>query len=298
MMSNEVLYNLTNSLDSYTNAETVESTGKSINEASDNPNGAATAIDLQSSISQLNTMTANSSTVKSQLEETSSVLSDVSTQLTNLRTLVVEAANSATTSSETSSILAQLDEIKQQLLSDGNTKYNGSYLLSGSETENAPLTASTSGDAPYSYQGNTNTHSVTVAPGVKIASNVTADQVFNIGGVADSSTSDVFTIIQNLESNIQAGNTTAISASLTGIDANISNVTTIEAEVGARTDQVESLATQVSSTLTNLTTSLSNTEDANMATAAVNVQETENVYEAAIAVAQKVFSLSLASYFQ
>jgi flagellin-like hook-associated protein FlgL len=112
-----------------------------------------------------------------------------------------------------------------------------------------------------------------------------------------SGTPDVFTLINQLKQQVQAGDVTGISGNLANITASINNVSSIQAQLGGETDRTTAISTMLTNSQTSLSQSLSNIEDVNTAQATINLQTDENVYTAAISTAKSVLSLSLTTYF-
>lgn len=298
MLNQNLLNGLLSNQDKLANAENRATTGKAISKASDDPSGTARAMTLSSSVSQLDQMTSNGKIATAQLGLTDTTLSSISSSITQLRQLAVQGASTSLTTDGRAAIAAQLDQISDQLVTAGNTTLNGRYIFGGNKTSEKPIVANTADDAPYSYNGDSGAFKITISPGSSVTANISGDQVFNFGGAADSSTSDIFSTIKQLKADVLAGNVTAVSSSLTSIDANLTNVTTLRATVGARENRVTTATNQVADTKLKVQSMLSDTEDADLTQAITDVQTLSNTYQAAIATAQKVFSISLADYFK
>jgi len=298
MMHSQVLDGLMSDADKLSEAQNRASTGKQILKPSDDPMGAARAMNLRSSLSQLDQMSRNTSAVKNQLGLTDNALKTIASQLSTVRRLAVQAGNAALSTPERNAILVQLDEVSTQLVNAGNVQYDGKYILAGNETRTAPIAKNPGGAPPYAYNGDTGTQSVYIAPGITIASNITGDKVFNMGGSADPNTPDVFKMIADLKENILNDNTDAVSKSISSIDTNLTNVNAIRTQVGARINRIDDTANQLADTKLNMKSMLSDTEDVDLAQAITDVQVRTNAYQAAIATAQKVFSLSLSDYLK
>jgi flagellar hook-associated protein 3 FlgL len=297
MMSNGICNNISETSNRLLKAENVVSSDKKISEPSDDVSGTGQALRLQSAISDIGQYNNNCTIASGTLSTTSSTLSSIVTSLQSVRNLTSEAANSSLTDSARSAIVSQLDQLSSTLLQYANTQQSGSYIFSGSDTKSPALTASTSGTAPYSCGGNSASINMQIAPGTSVTTNVTADQVFNIGSCAVSGTADVFSMINNIEQAVTNGDTTTLSSSLSDVDANLANVTTLETQVGATASRVTSAETSLASTKTSLSSLLSQTTDADYTQAVIDLQTEENVYQAATSTASSVLKLSLVNFF-
>jgi len=298
MMSSRLVNDLMTSEQKMVDAQTQISSGKQINKPSDNPLGTAQSMDLQSSISQIDQMSTNAGIVNSQLAMTDSTLSSVSSALTTVQNLAMQAGNSTLSDEGRQGIAAQLDQVMTQLVNTGNTQYNGNYLFAGNKTKTAPIASSGGATPTYSYVGDSGSYSVNIGPGISVTGNITGDKIFNMNGSANPSDPDVFTMISTLKQQVLSGDTTGISNSLTAINDSQTNVTALRAQVGARMDRITSTTTQLTNTKTNLKSLLSNTEDADMTQAMTDLQTQQTTYQAAISAAQKVFAACLVNYMQ
>lgn len=262
------------------------SSGKRIQKPSDDVPGTGRALALKSAISAFDQYDRNSTTASGLLSASSDALTGIITNLQTVRTLASQGASKALTPEGQTLIASQLDQIEGEFESAANTQYLGRYLFSGNLTDTPPVAKAQAGG--HVYQGDAGVFSIQVAPGINIATNTTADAVFNIGGVARPGEPDVFTMIETLRDNVKAGNVTAISAQLDDIDKQLLNVTGIRSQLGGRMDRLQSTSTALRNSELQLKDRLSATEDVDIAEAVVDLQTRQNVYQAALGVAGKI----------
>lgn len=298
MINNQILNGLMNSADQLAQAQAKATTGLRITTPSDDPAGTERAMGLNSTLSQIDQMTNNASIATGQLGQTDSALQSISTAISQLRQLAMQASDSTLSSDARAGIASQIDQITGELVTAGNSTFNGKYIFAGDKTSTAPIVANAGGTPPHSYGGDTGAYSIPIGPGTSITANITGDQVFNIGGAANSNTPDIFSTIQTLKQAVLAGNVGTVSDSLDSIDANFSNVTALRAEVGARVQRITATTSQLADTKLTVQNMLSQTVNVDLTQAVTDLQTKTNTYQAAIAAAQKVFSISLADYFR
>lgn len=275
------------------NLELQTTTGKQINQPSDNPAGTATALQLNAEINQLGTYSAAATAGTDQLNAADSVLSSVSTTLQQVQTDVMQGANSSAEDQTTlSALAANVTALKQTLLTDANSNYNGVPLFSG--TVNASPYANASADPPdYTYTGGSTAPVVAVGPGQQVAAGVTGQAVFGSGS------SSVFALLDQISSDLTSGNTTALSGSdLTQLQQAMATASSAQATVGTATDELQNAQTQNTAKSTALQTSVSNIVDANEAVVASQLSLQETQYQAALSVVAKVIQPTLAEYIQ
>lgn len=298
MLSSSVCRNISASSESLLKAQNISSTGKRIQKPSDDVSGTGHALRLQSSISDIDQFKSNCTVATGSLSAASSALTSIVSSLQNVRTLTAQAANSTLSDSARSGIAQQLDQISAALAQIGNTKDSETYIFSGTKTTVPAIAADTSGTAPYAYNGNSTSIDMQIGPGATIATNVTANQIFNIGGCAVSGTDDVFSMIAKIRDQVTSGDTAGLSSSLSAIDANLNNVSNLQTRVGSAVNRVTSMSTSLSTMKTSLSDLLSKTTDADYTQAVIDLKTQENIYEAATSTASSVLQLSLVNFFK
>ena len=107
------------------------SSGRSVNEPSDNPTAAALLVQNNDEAT-FNTGYLNSlSAINSRLSAADSTLSSVGSVLQQALSLGVEGANGTLSDSDRAAIVEQLQGIQSQIISLANTSYQGTYLFAG-----------------------------------------------------------------------------------------------------------------------------------------------------------------------
>ena len=121
------------------------STGKAVNEPSDNPGAAATIIQLQQTLDRGTAYTQN-------VNQANTSLSQVGTSLTNLTDLLQQAVSAASanvgsdvTSTQRQDAAAVVQALYSQAQQVGNQSLNGVYLFGGSNATAAPFVAGANG---------------------------------------------------------------------------------------------------------------------------------------------------------
>ncbi len=256
--------------------------GKQILRASDDIAGTDRALSLQSAISTTTQYTNNINVNQPLVNTTQDALSQMVSCVQSIRTTALAAASdSSGTASAT--YASQLDDDLSQLQDVANTQYLGCYIFSGTATNTAPLQAST-GAQPFTYVGDTNVRQTQVMSGIDLPTNIPGSQVFNFDGSGGAGSTDLFTMVTQLKTAIQSGNTASISAQVSNIDSNLNNLLSCSAQVGSWSDRMTSATSVLSSTNDQLQQMLSNTEDVDLAQASIDLQTQQNVYQAALSV--------------
>jgi len=101
------------------------STGKSINQPSDNPSGAALALQLNTDLSNLTSYSNNVTDGTGWATAQSSALTDVTNSVQRIRELTLEAANGTQTPAEMPASAQEVNQLNDEIKQDPNPEYNG-----------------------------------------------------------------------------------------------------------------------------------------------------------------------------
>jgi flagellar hook-associated protein 3 FlgL len=157
------------------NINTQLSTGKRINQPSDDPVGAARAVDLTHLGADTAQYQRNITSANARLGLEDQSLSNVTNVLGRVRTLLLQAANGTQTDDTRGDIAAEMVQLRQQLLGQANSKDGqGDYIFAGNRTGTEPF-ASQGG---VTYVGDDGQRMVAAGPGLQIATGDPGSAVF------------------------------------------------------------------------------------------------------------------------
>ena len=151
------------------------STGKRINQPSDDPVGAARALDLTHLTADAAQYQRNIGTANARLGLEDQTLSNVTGVLGRVRTLLLQAANGSQTDATRGDIAAEMVQLRQQLLGQANSKDGqGDYIFAGNRTGTMPFVSA----AGVSYLGDDGQRMVAAGPGLQVATGDPGSAVF------------------------------------------------------------------------------------------------------------------------
>jgi flagellar hook-associated protein 3 FlgL len=207
-----------------------------------------------------------------------------------VRDLTVQAGNGSTDSKGLAAIAAEIIEIKNTILGNANTQYQGRAVFAGtSATETA--FAST---APYAYAGDTGTVERTISPGVTMAVNIQGQDVY---GAATVGGDTLFAQLDKLAANISAGQV-GTDVTLGDIDSRINATTTAMARIGAKTNQLDHAEDVNTNQLQYLETQLQDVSGVDTAKAYLEITAQSVAYQAALQVTAKTVQTSLVDFLR
>ena len=152
------------------------SSGKRINQPSDDPVGAARALELGHMDADVAQYQRNITSANARLGLEDQALSTSSDALTRVRTLVLQGINGTQTDQTRSDIAAELSQIRTQLMGLANGKDgNGDYLFAGNRTGGQPFSAQ---GGAVAHNGDDGQRMVAAGPGMQVATGDPGSAVF------------------------------------------------------------------------------------------------------------------------
>ncbi len=285
-----------------TDTQSQLTSGKRVQQASDDPAAAATAQRAMLRAAQADAQQRAVDASKNAMQQSESALGNGVDLLQQARALVVNAGNGSYTDADRASLAQQLKGLRDQLFAVANsTDGNGRYLFGGQGSDQPPLL-----DAPGGvvYQG---------APGQAQAASGQPMPLSIDGRAAWLQASDpnnpgaTVSVFGTLDKTIAAlstpGQTSAqvaqaVSTGLAGIDAVSNNLSAWRSAAGAALNRADAMTAQISQTKLDATTQQSNAVDLDMVQAISNFQNQQTGYDAALKTYSMVQQMSLFQYLK
>jgi flagellar hook-associated protein 3 FlgL len=284
IMADIVSKNLIRNTEQLTRTQELVSSGKRINDPSDDPAGVVQVIAFRKALCAVEQIERNIDYGESWLQQTDASLASVDNLLIRAKEIAeYQATETATT--QTRQIAAkEVKELYDQLIQLANTEVGNSYIFAGHQTRTAPF----SRDADYNaaYHGDDGRIEIIVGEETTIRINVTGEEAFD-------STVNVFDVLRDLKDGLEADDTAAIAGQLGQIDGALEQVTAIRADVGARLNRLESTRNYYAAYRLNIEERLSSVEDADLAEAMTDLTLQETAYQASLAAAARIIQPSL-----
>jgi flagellar hook-associated protein 3 FlgL len=263
------------------------SSGKRIQNISDDPMGTAAALSLQSGISRNDQYTANANDAQAWLSSADTTYSQMVDAMQSARTDVVKGLNTGASDSTSANALADaIDGIRSTMLSLANTQYNGRPLFGGTTASGQAY------DSSGNYVGDSGSVVRQIGANNQVTVSAQGPAVFGAAG------SDVFTLLSNISSQLRTDPSSLSSGTLSQVDTAISRLSTAQATEGAAYQQVQSAQTQQTAQGTAMTDQLSSITEVDMADMAVKVTTANTAYQAALQTTASVRQMSLLDFLK
>jgi flagellar hook-associated protein 3 FlgL len=298
MLSSSMVNNLNTTLDRLNTSQLQASSGKRINKASDDPQGTGQALDLRSTLSNIDQYLQNIQDVKPRISMMDSAMGDITKTLQETKQIALAAASSTTTDDQRQTMAVQVQQKIDNIVGDVNTSYNNRRLFSGFQTDKDAVTPSSGGATPYQYNGDDGKLKVSVNDNTEIEVGVTAKDVLNMNGATDPSQPDILTTLTNLKQDILNNNQNGIDAGLKQLDFGFANVNTLRGKLGIRSAQMDVYYNRLDDSKVSLSDSLSKVEDADITQVVIQLQTEQNAYQASLIATSRMDQQSLADYLK
>ncbi|HLO99880.1 MAG TPA: flagellar hook-associated protein FlgL [Fimbriimonas sp.] len=272
----------------YFEAQKRVSTGKRINDISDDPNGFSQVVSMRSVKSGLAQYSTNLDRAKTWFTLSESAMNETSTLLNRANALAISGANATVGQGERTAMAVEVTSIRDRLVQLSNTRNaNGDYLFAGTATDTKPFTVSGN---TIVYAGNNGQVKVEAAPGeLMTLSQSSVPTLFQ-------ETYDKLTgMINALNSNDGSylSNTT-----LTEVQESIQQFNQARGELGTKVRTLELYKNDHARRIEELTSNVSDIEDVDLAQAITDYQSAQTAYQAALQMTSQGSRLSLMDFIQ
>jgi flagellar hook-associated protein 3 FlgL len=262
------------------------SSGRQITKPSDSPTGTNTALNLRGELKRLTQYQSNATDALGWLTTVDSTLSSFSTQLQQVRSLVLQGLNTGANSAASNAALAQqVDQIRQSLIGQANASYQGRPVFGGTTSGSVAF------DATGSYVGDTGTVQRTIGPNQTVTINQLGTDVFGANG------SNVFDVLNSISADLQS-NPTALNTDLQNLDSAMQKISSQQGLEGAVYNRIENVQSVNSTNTVQLKSQLSDVQDIDLADMAVQVQTADTAYQAALATTAQIKQISLLDFLK
>jgi flagellar hook-associated protein 3 FlgL len=264
-------------------------TNRRIDRASDDPSGAALALQYRQSLAFEVQMRRNLENGTAFLNVTEAALGSATDLLQRFRELTVQAANDTLGPSERQGIGAEVNQLIEQLVQVANTSFGGVYIFSGHQTNTPAYNVGGTPPAAITWQGDSGERLRRVSTRDVVPVNIIGDHVFR----------DLFDRLIELRNALQSGAPgSQVRPFIAEVDAGLERVLNARAEVGARLNRFEATIRRSEETDTNLQELRASVEDIDIAETIVRFTAAQNALEAALGAIGRTANLSLLNFLR
>lgn len=264
--------------------------GKRLEKASDDPAAMQRSVEGRGDIKTLETYQRTADTALSKLTALDTVLNGVVDKLQQASVSTVSVRGNTATPVQREAAALALEGIRDSLVADLNTSFQGAYVFGGGEASTPPY-ARIAGS--WTYQGDNTPVSVDIGPGQTV--DVTLDgQVLAQGGDPTNVLNDLEALIVAVRGNDQVGMATGAAA----LDRAFQRATRTQTGIGVDEQGIAERGLQLTATRLSVMTRVSKDEDADLAMAISEMSRAQTAYEAALGAVGTASRTSLLDYLR
>jgi len=267
------------------------STGLRMGKLSDDPLSAVSAVDEHAVLDRLDAYKSAGDAASYRLGLADNVMTDIINQLTSAQTTALSARGSEITQGTRDAAANELLAIRDALMSDINTQFQGAYLFSGSNVTVAPF--SVTGGTISAYQGDNDTNAIDVGSGRAVASTFDGGAIFQ-----GSDPVHILDALTNLAAAITAGDQAGIDAGIQALNRGFDRANTAQARIGNDERSLDDARSMLTTMHAQSITRMSSIEDADLAQAASQLSQADTAYRAALAAMSTIGRISLMDYLK
>jgi flagellar hook-associated protein 3 FlgL len=254
--------------------------GKRINRASDDPIGLGLAMGYRKNISGIEQFNENITNAKLHINTVEDILGTITDLLQEAKDI------SADPDRDMRSMLAdQVAAIREQVLQLANSKNNGSYAFAGDLTDTPPF--NTAGV----YAGDGGTKDYIIGDGLQVNIGSDGNRIFQ-------GASDIFQVLNDLETALNADDTAGIAAQLPLLENVVQQLNATRAVNAGQYKRLEATQNFNERFLVNVQDMLSRTEDTDIVSAAIDLNTQSTAYQSILATAAKIIQPTLMDFLR
>lgn len=245
------------------------SSGKKLNQLKDSPSGSADLVSLSELASEVDQYQSNTNSGSLYMKTADSALNEVNNLVTSIYTKGSQASADTVNAGDRSALANDIRSLREQIVSLANSQVNGRYLFAGSLVTKPAFDLT--GDT-VTYNGDSSVSTMPIDKGTEVQMNFAGDAVFG----------SIFSSIDSLLAGLDGNDVDSIKASLTQFTSTISDLGQTRAQVGTNMTFINNIQSHLNSQQTSIKEQRSNVEDADMAQAVVQMNQTQTALQTAM----------------
>jgi flagellar hook-associated protein 3 FlgL len=266
---------------------------------SDDPISAQQAMNMKVLLAANSQYSRNIETGNIWLSQMDSSLSDMNNVMVRVKELAIQMANGTYDASARENAVNEIEQLKAQLISLGNTQIGGKYVFGGFVTDQPPfITTATATNQVGDYIGTDDSINIQIDQQSFITINYSGGRLLRGGTPPGSGGTDIIGVMDGLITALNNNDVSGITSAITSVTSSIQQIQAAQSEVGARENRLENASEILTGTKDYLTKALSNKEDADYTEVLSDIAKQQTIYQATLQ-ATAIFSrISLLDYMK
>src|SRR5690606_31478604 len=297
MLQNNMLRHLFKSQQEMDKYFTQIYTGKKIRRPSEDPVIAMRGIGYRTELEEVKQYQRNVSNVWSWMDHADDALDKATKVMQRLEELAIQAKNDTLSQSERHSILEEVQQLEQHLITIANTSVNGRYIFNGTDTNHAPVVYDESEGKgiiwepadPNVESGRDKPVIIEVSKGITFEVNIDPDSVFP---------QELFDVIKDFKDALNGDPLKDIDDSIGALQEMTQKIIRGRADLGARMNRLELIEDRLRQQGIIAEDIMKKNEGVDFEEAVMNLLAQEAVHRAALASGAKLIQPSLIDFLR
>jgi flagellar hook-associated protein 3 FlgL len=217
-------------------------------------------------------------------------MDNVIDQLISIKETAIQGGSDAQTASERQVLAQKVESLREVILNELNSDYNGVYLFGGTNSGEQPFFEDTTALGGIGDTSNNSRLSIQASDATNIQFSVTGTELRDVNGA------DLFESLDNLIEGLRNNEQATISASLDQVNESIDHVVALASEQGNSINRMEFLYQQYEKRMISSERRISELVDADYAETVALFRQYQTAYEAALAVHSETMQTSLLNF--
>ncbi|MCU7855702.1 MAG: flagellar hook-associated protein FlgL [Candidatus Thiodiazotropha sp. (ex Lucinoma borealis)] len=269
------------------------STGKRILTPKDDPPGAAYALDLRTSITQVEQYQNNADRARARLELQEATLRGVDDLMPRILELTIQGQNDTYTPGARQAIAEELRQLNDELMALANTRdSDGEYIFAGYDADSIPF--SNPADGVFAYAGDMGTRALQISATRQVQDRENGYDVFMNVGTTAGTKRNIFETVHAIIAGLEAD--APNDALIDDLNLAQEHIGATRARGGARLNTIDEQHNVNGDFIFTMQSALSETEDLDLAEAVSRFEQDLLALQAAQQTFNMVQGLSLFNY--
>jgi flagellar hook-associated protein 3 FlgL len=272
-------------------AQNQAATGLRFQKGSDDPQATSDVLRMDQTLAGYTQYGRNQDMAIARANEEDRVINNIQTMIGRARELASSQVGSTANAQTRLIAKAEVDQLIESVIAQGNTRFNGTYLFGASRPMEEPFANTPTSVPPFLTNGTPLTNPrFEVAAGIFSTPNHTAHELL--------SDTNALVALRDLSNALAADDSTAIQNALPVLTTVEDRLGILLGDTGARLNQYETLKAQMTVATVDTKTRRSMVYDIDIAEATTNFAQAQTSYQAALTAAGRVINLNVMDYLR
>lgn len=272
------------------------SSSKRLRQLSDDPLAAAQCVRFQAALKELQARKEVAQQAKQCLGATDTALNEIGQGLSQAYQAALRGQQSVLTASERQALATELRSLSQRLVTVGNTEIMGRYIFAGSRTDTRPFVQAEPANLPVLYQGNHVPLTYHISPEESVQASLTGAMVFNFPDAQGQRplpevNLDAFSLLEKMAQLLEQGDLNALEPCLDELKRLHAYVVGLRGQAGIQSQRCDRALNTIDLVEVQLREMLTEKESVDFASAIVELNTQQTIYQAALAATSRLLSI-------